>query len=112
MARRKKNKVKQKPKGLQELSGYTVGQYVYALSFPNQVLIRGQIDALFKTEDHEFMEIIDDIGTGYRMALLEDVIDNPTKKHVSSANSKIAAKMRKHEREQEIKKAKVKAKGG
>ena len=111
MARRKKNKVKQKPKGLQELSGYTVGQYVYALSFPNQVIIRGEIDALFKTEEHEFLQLIDDIGTGYRIALLPDVIDKPTSKHVNSANSKIAAKMRKHEREQEIKKAKIKAKG-
>mgnify|MGYP006419833247 FL=1 len=111
MARRKKNKVNKKPKGLQELSGYSVGQYVYALSYPNQVIIRGKIDALFKTEDHEFMEIIDDIGTGYRIALLSDVIDKPTSKHINAANSKIAAKMRKHEREQESKKAKIKSKG-
>lgn len=111
MARRKKNKAKQKPMGLQELSGYTVGQYVYALSYPNQVIIRGKIDALFKTEDHEFLQVIDDIGTGYRTALLTDIIDKPTSKHVNAANSKIAAKMRKHEREQESKKAKIKSKG-
>lgn len=108
MARRKKNTTKQKPKGLQELSGYSVGQYVYALSYPSQVIIRGNIVALFKSAEHEFMEIVDDIGTGYRIALLEDVIDNPTKRHVNAANSKVAASIRKHEREQEAKKAKTK----
>ena len=108
MARRKKNKIKAEPKGLQELSGYSVGQYVYALSYPNKVIIRGLISSLFKTAEHEFMEIVDDIGTGYRMALLEDVIDKPTKRHVNSANSKVASKMCKHAREQEAKKAKSK----
>ena len=108
MARRKKNKIKVEPKGLQELSGYSVGQYVYALSYPNKVIIRGLIYSLFKTAEHEFMVIIGDIGTGYRMALLEDVIDKPTKRHVNSANSKVASKMCKHAREQEAKKAKSK----
>jgi hypothetical protein len=107
MARRKKNTTKQKPRGLQELSGYSVGQYVYALSYPNQVIIRGKIDALFKSAEHEYMEVIDDIGTGYRIALLEDVIDKPTKRHVNAANSKVAASIRKNERDLEAKKAKT-----
>lgn len=107
MARRKKNKTKTAPKGLQELGGYSVGQYVYALSYPNKVIIRGPIYSLFKTADHEFMEIVDDIGTGFRLALLEDVIDKPSKRHINSANSKVASKLRKHAREQEAKKAKA-----
>ena len=111
MTRRRKSKKKSTPpKGVPELRGYEVGQYVYALSFPNGVIVRGKISALFKTETDEFAELIDDIGSGYRLALLDDIIDKPTARHINSANSKVASKMRKHAREQEAKREKARKK--
>jgi len=101
MARKKKKSaksvksVKRKAIGIPELNGYSLGQSIYCLRYPDKILIRGSIYAIFKTKTHEFVELVDDITGQFRAALIEDIIENPTRKQINSANSKIAFKMRK-----------------
>lgn len=97
MKKRKSKKKKEDKKivGLQELSGYSVGQLIYCFRYPDKLLVRGKIKNLFKTDTHEFADVVDEITGQFRAALLEDIIENPTKSQVNSANTKIATKIRK-----------------
>lgn len=97
MARRKKNVIKEKPRGVPSLSGFEVGQSIYCLRYPDRALARGVIKFLFKTKDDEFAEFVDDITGQFRATLLSDIIDEPTRSQINSANTKISTKIKKSE---------------
>jgi len=107
MTRRKKNK--NKPDAidkLQELSGIALGQFVYCHRYPDKLLARGYIINLYKTESEEFACLVDEITGQYRITLLEDIIADPSRKHIVSANLKISSNIKKVERAREKKKEK------
>ena len=110
MARRRTKKTKKTPetKGLQELGGFTIGDFIYCLRFPDKVISRGAIIGIFETKSGSFVDIIDEITGQYRSALLEDIIVNPTKKHINAANSKVVRNNKSAERVAEKKKLKKK----
>ncbi len=109
MARRKK-KIKQKDKKdeIQELEGFTLGQHVYCLRYPDKVLCCGNITKLHKTETDTFFTFIDDITGQFRISLMSDVILEPTKKQIMNTQNRIRSNIRSAERLAEQKKLKKK----
>lgn len=91
---KKRKKVEKKKRGLEQLGSYSVGQYIYCSRVPDKALARGFILHLFKTAENEFAEIVDEISGQFRATLLEDIIDNPTRSQINSANGKIASKIK------------------
>ena len=98
MPRKKKIQKPKKKIGLDSLGGFTVGQHIYCLRYPDHILCRGPIRHLFKTKTHEFAEFIDEITGQFRITLLADIILEPTRKQINSANSRIATKIKKYEK--------------
>ena len=109
MTRRKKNlKQKDKKDEIQELSGYSLGQHVYCLRYPDKVLCCGNITKLHKTETDMFFTFIDDITGQFRISLIEDIVPEPTKKQIMNTQTRIRSNIRQAERLAEKKKLKKK----
>jgi len=94
MPRKKKVKIEKRKAGLEELGGYKPGDFIYCLRIPDESLSRGNITYLFKTEEGEFAEFIDEITGQFRAAFLRDIIEKPTRSQINSANNKIASKIK------------------
>ncbi len=108
MARKKKIKKEPSIRGLQELSGYKLNDFVYCYRYPDKMIARGRLVGLFETKESQFVELIDEISGQYRVSLLEDIIENPTTKHINAANLKRARNTKSAERIAEKKKLKKK----
>ena len=110
MPRRKKTKnnknLKNKKPKIETLSGYELGQHIYCLRYPDLVLSCGNIFELHKTKSDEFLTFIDDITGQYRIALLSDVIDDPTRKQIMATQSKMRSYDRQAKRIEEKRKLK------
>ena len=112
MPRRKKKpsvKTKEKQK-IQELDGRKLGDFIYCYRYPDRLIARGEIIGLFDTEKDKFVDIVDEISGQFRTALLEDIIDAPTRKHINAANSQISRNTKSAERIAEKKRLKKKSK--
>ena len=112
MPRRKKKpsvKTKEKQK-IQELDGRKLGDFIYCYRYPDRLIARGEIIGLFDTEKDKFVEIVDEISGQFRTALLEEIIDAPTRKHINAANSQISRNTKSAERIAEKKRLKKKSK--
>ncbi len=108
MARKKKNKQTKPPRGLPELDGYKLEDFIYCYRYPDKSIARGYITGLFSTSTGKFIEFVDQISGQFRVSLLEDIIANLTVKHINSANSKLARNNKSAERIAEKKKLKKK----
>ena len=106
--RKKKLKKQDKKDKIQELNGYTLGQHVYCLRYPDKVLCCGNITDLHKTETDLFFTFIDDITGQFRISLLEDIIQDTTKKQIMNTQNRIRSNARQAERLAEKKKLKRK----
>lgn len=110
MPRRKKTKKSSSPKSkkpqIESLSGYSLGQHVYCLRYPDDVLCCGNIVSLHKTPADEFITFIDEITGQYRISLLEKIIDDPTKKQIMSTQAKMRSYLRQAKRIEEQRKLK------
>lgn len=109
MPRRKKKTASQnkdKKPQIENLSGYTLGQHVYCLRYPDDVLCCGNIVSLHKTPANEFITFIDEITGQYRISLLEKIIDDPTKKQIMSTQAKMRSYLRQAKRIEEQRKLK------
>jgi len=93
--RKKKTKIPEKKIGVDELSGFTIGQSIYCFRHPDKILARGEIRILLKTKAGELAEFVDEITGQFRATMLDDIIANPTRSQINSANLKIATKIRK-----------------
>ncbi len=82
MARKKKTLKKKEPTGPQEYKKWKVGDYVYCNRFPDDKFSYGQITNIH-LEDASgmpcFTFICDMVGQ-YRLALFENIIDDPSAK--------------------------------
>lgn len=88
MAKRKK--LKAKPKEIQELDGYSIDQVVYCKRYPDNKLSYGRIDSFHpNTEGGPAFTIIDYITGTFRVALICNIIDEPTRKQISDCQSSI-----------------------
>jgi len=67
---------------------------IYCFRYPDKILSRGKIKKLFNVNSVEFAEFVDEITGQFRACLLSDVIENPTRSQINSANLKIASKIR------------------
>ena len=94
MARKKSSK-KYKPPGPDDFQGYKRGQEVYCYRFPDQLLSHGAIH-VFHTETSEGPGItfMCSVTGSYRMALMENIIDNPTKQQKSKISNAVVRKIR------------------
>ncbi len=90
-----KQKLKEKSNGIEELLGFKIGDFIYCFRYPDKVLCRGFIKKLFDVEGNQFAEFVDEITGQFRISLLSEIIENPTRSQINSANSKIAFKVRK-----------------
>ena len=94
MPRKKKIKKEKKKIGLDELGGHKPGDFIYCFRIPDKALSRGKITYLFKTPDGDIAEFIDEITGQFRATFLQEIIENPTRSQINSANNKIASKIR------------------
>ena len=94
MPRKKKIKKEKKKIGLDELGGHKPGDFIYCFRSPDKALSRGKITYLFKTPDGDIAEFIDEITGQFRATFLHEIIENPTRSQINSANNKIASKIR------------------
>ena len=93
--RKKAVKIPKKKIGLDELSGFSVGQFIYCFRHPDKLLARGEIKVLLKTKEGEFAEFVDEITGQFRITLIDDIIIEPSRRQINSANSKISTKIAK-----------------
>ena len=100
-----KNSQPKKPK-IQTLSGYELGQHVYCNRYPDLVLSCGNIYELHKTETDEFITFIDEVTGQYRVALMKDIIDNPTQKQIMATQTRMRSYARQAKRIEEKRKLK------
>lgn len=96
MKRRKKSvkKKNQKPK-ITEMNGYEAGQSVYCNRYPDNVFCRGVITQFFVCENQDVFEFLDDATGQFRLALLKEIVKNPTRKQIGGVNLRISIKNRK-----------------
>jgi len=88
------------------LSGFSLGDHIYCRRYPDLVLSCGTIFELHKTQSDEFITFIDDITGQYRISLLKDVIENPSRKDIMATQSKMRSYDRQAKRIEEKRKLK------
>ena len=92
---RKKSLKKYKPPGPDEFRGYKRGQEVYCYRFPDKLLSHGVIHRFHEeTSEGPGITFMCSVTGSYRMALMEDIIDNPTKQQKSKINNAVIRKIR------------------
>ena len=103
MARRKKAK-KYEPPGPEELCGYNRGDNVYCYRFPDDLLSHGEIKYFHeKTEEGPAFTFLCDVTGSFRMALIKNIIDDPTKQQKSKINGAIVRKIRRKNQKPKMK---------
>ena len=113
MPRKKTKKIYKNPKDsnkIQELDGRKLGDFIYCYRYPDRLIARGHIVGLFDTKKDKFVDIIDEITGQFRTTLMADIIDAPTRKHISMANSQLTRNVKSAERIAEKKRLKKKSK--
>ena len=94
MARKKKGKKHEIP-GPKELCGLKRGDDVYCFRYPDKLLSRGEIKWFHeKTEEGPAFTFLDEVSGSYRLALIDDVISEPTKQQMSKINGAVVRKIR------------------
>lgn len=89
MAKRK-SKLKAKKPDITELNGYQLKQFVYCKRYPDAKLSYGRIENFHpNTEEGAAITFIDFLTNKYRLALMCDIIDDPTAKQIDSCQSQI-----------------------
>ncbi len=89
MAKRKTN-LKTRKKEIEEFEGYKLDQLVYCFRYPDNKLTYGKIEEFhLNTEGGPAFTIIDFLTSKYRLALIVDIIDNPTPKQLEVCRSAI-----------------------
>ncbi len=93
MAKRKKLKAKKKE--IQEFEGYSLEQVVYCKRYPDNKLAYGRIDNFHPmTEGGPAFTIVDYITGTYRLALMCNIIDEPSRKQVADCDAAIGTRKR------------------
>ena len=87
MAKRK-TKHKARKKVIEEFEGYKLDQLVYCKRYPDEKRTYGKIEEFhLKTEGGPAITIIDFLTNKYRLAMVVDIIDNPTPKQLEACRS-------------------------
>lgn len=87
MAKRK-TKLKTRKKEIEEFEGYKLDQLVYCRRYPDNKLTYGKIEEFhLKTEGGPAFTIIDFLTNKYRLAMIVDIIDEPTPKQLEDCRS-------------------------
>ena len=94
MARKKK--VQYEPPGPEELEGYRRGDVVYCLRYPDNVLSRGEIKWFHeKTELGPGFTFMCETTGAYRLSLISQIIDKPTKAQKSKISNIVLRRIKK-----------------
>ena len=95
MARKKKNKKPEREK-LPELLGYVLDQEVFCKRYPDKKLAFGRIYELFpECGAGPGITVVDYMTNTFRLALMPDIIDEPTKKQIIERDLAIGRKKEK-----------------
>ena len=93
MARKKTNKYE--PPGPEELNGYSRGDIIYCHRHPDGLLSHGEIKWFYEeTEQGPGFTFMCNVTGSYRMGLMKDIIENPTKQQRAKINSGIVRKIK------------------
>lgn len=99
MARKKKTKLKVEKNKLPELMGYKLDQEVFCKRYPDKKLAFGRIHELYpECGDGPGISIVDYLTNSYRIALIVDIIDEPTQKQISERDLAVVRTKKKKKR--------------
>ena len=103
MARKKKLK-KYGPPGPAELCGFKRGDVVCCFRYPDEMLTQGEISYFHEnTEEGPAFTFLCDISGSFRLALIKDIIEKPTKQQLAKINGAIVRKIRRKNQKPKIK---------
>jgi len=93
VARKKKNKNTVKSNKLPELMGYVLDQEIFCKRYPDRKLAFGRIHELYpECGDGPGVAIVDYMTNTFRIALMSDIINEPTRKQVTERDLAIGRK--------------------
>ena len=91
---RKKTK-KYEPPGPKELNGYKRGDIVFCFRFPDNLLSQGEIKWFNEdTSEGPAFTFLCNVTGSYRLALMKNIIVNPTKQQKAKVNNAVVRKIR------------------